>query len=135
MDLFDSLGGYYSFQTASEVKSELRIEISDLNYICCHWMLQLANWPYFVNIWRMGIVSLRPDSFAAIKNRNKTHYNYEVSYRWRSPSLQVVASLGREINLNPPLVLGQLPDTSEELLKLDQVPRMHKELDFYLKRG
>ena len=39
-----------------------------------------------------------------------------------SPNLsQVVASLGREINLNPPLVLGQLPDTSEELLKLDQV--------------
>ena len=35
---------------------------------------------------------------------------------------EVVASLGREINLNPPLTLGQLPDTSEELLKLDQVP-------------
>ena len=34
---------------------------------------------------------------------------------------EVVASLGREINLNPPLHLGQLPDTSEELLKLDQV--------------
>ena len=34
---------------------------------------------------------------------------------------QVVASLGREINLNPPLTLGQLPDTSEELMKLDQV--------------
>ena len=34
---------------------------------------------------------------------------------------EVVASLGREINLNPPLTLGQLPDTSEELLKLDQV--------------
>ena len=33
----------------------------------------------------------------------------------------MVASLGREINLNPPLTLGQLPDTSEELLKLDQV--------------
>ena len=30
-------------------------------------------------------------------------------------------SLGREINLNPPLTLGQLPDTTEELLKLDQV--------------
>ena len=27
----------------------------------------------------------------------------------------------REINLNPPLTLGQLPDTTEELLKLDQV--------------
>jgi RAP1 GTPase activating protein 1 len=34
---------------------------------------------------------------------------------------EVVASLGREVNLNPPLTLGQLPDTSEELLKLDQV--------------
>ena len=34
---------------------------------------------------------------------------------------EVVASLGREINLNPPLTLGQLPDTSEELLKLDHV--------------
>ncbi len=34
---------------------------------------------------------------------------------------EVVASLGREINLNPPLTLGQLQDTSEELLKLDQV--------------
>ena len=32
-----------------------------------------------------------------------------------------MASLGREINLNPPLTLGQLPDTSEELMKLDQV--------------
>ena len=39
---------------------------------------------------------------------------------------EVVASLGREINLNPPLTLGQLPDTSEELLKLDQV-RLQKQ--------
>ncbi|KAK3855003.1 hypothetical protein Pcinc_038565 [Petrolisthes cinctipes] len=34
---------------------------------------------------------------------------------------EVVRSFGREINLNPPLVLGQLPDIPEELLKLDQV--------------
>lgn len=34
---------------------------------------------------------------------------------------EVVRSLGKEINLNPPLTLGQLPDTGEELLKLDQV--------------
>ena len=34
---------------------------------------------------------------------------------------EVVRSLGKEVGLNPPLVLGQLPDTSEELLKLDQV--------------
>ena len=39
---------------------------------------------------------------------------------------EVVASLGREINLNPPLTLGQLPDTSEELLKLDQVKHLLK---------
>lgn len=34
---------------------------------------------------------------------------------------EVVQSLGKEVNLNPPLTLGQLPDTPEELLKLDQV--------------
>lgn len=33
----------------------------------------------------------------------------------------MVRSLGKEVNINPPLVLGQLPDTPEELLKLDQV--------------
>lgn len=36
---------------------------------------------------------------------------------------EVVRSLGKEVNLNPPLTLGQLPDTPEELLKLDQVRR------------
>ena len=45
---------------------------------------------------------------------------------------EVVASLGREINLNPPLTLGQLPDTTEELLKLDQVTIGHlNELSLY----
>lgn len=34
---------------------------------------------------------------------------------------EVVRSLGKEVNINPPLTLGQLPDTPEELLKLDQV--------------
>ncbi|GBP48696.1 hypothetical protein EVAR_88157_1 [Eumeta japonica] len=33
---------------------------------------------------------------------------------------EVVRSLGKEVNINPPLMLGQLPDTPEELLKLDQ---------------
>ncbi|XP_047363011.1 uncharacterized protein LOC124954315 isoform X4 [Vespa velutina] len=33
---------------------------------------------------------------------------------------EVVRSLGKEVNINPPLTLGQLPDTPEELLKLDQ---------------
>ncbi len=41
---------------------------------------------------------------------------------------EVVASLGREINLNPPLTLGQLPDTSEELLKLDQVSQSYEKI-------
>lgn len=42
-----------------------------------------------------------------------------VHYRYNRE--EVVRSLGKEINLNPPLTLGQLPDTPEELLKLDQV--------------
>ena len=43
---------------------------------------------------------------------------------------EVVRSLGKEINLNPALVLGQLPDTPEELLKLDQV-RIHSKINTY----
>lgn len=45
--------------------------------------------------------------------------------------------MGKEINLNPPLVLGQLPDTADELLKLDQV-FMKSELKvgvIYVKEG
>lgn len=45
--------------------------------------------------------------------------NYSFSSRYNRE--EVVRSLGKEINLNPPLTLGQLPDTPEELLKLDQV--------------
>lgn len=43
---------------------------------------------------------------------------------------EVVRSLGKEINLNPPLTLGQLPDTPEELLKLDQVCYFFLLIDF-----
>lgn len=46
-----------------------------------------------------------------IKTFQLTRYNRE----------EVVRSLGKEVNLQPPLTLGQLPDTPEELLKLDQV--------------
>lgn len=43
---------------------------------------------------------------------------------------EVVRSLGKEVNINPPLMLGQLPDTPEELLKLDQVIYLlHKATD------
>ena len=33
MDPFDSLGGHYSLQTALEDRSDLKFEISDLNYL------------------------------------------------------------------------------------------------------
>lgn len=44
---------------------------------------------------------------------------------------EVVRSLGKEINLNPPLTLGQLPDTGEELLKLDQVSNVYNQTEFH----
>lgn len=47
--------------------------------------------------------------------RSYEHLNYRYNRE------EVVRSLGKEVNLNPPLTLGQLPDTPEELLKLDQV--------------
>ena len=36
MDPFDSLGGHYGLQTASEIRSGLSFEISDLNYLHIH---------------------------------------------------------------------------------------------------
>lgn len=44
-----------------------------------------------------------------------------MTFAYRYNREEVVRSLGKEVNLNPPLTLGQLPDTPEELLKLDQV--------------
>ncbi|KAJ2951638.1 hypothetical protein O0L34_g13796 [Tuta absoluta] len=41
---------------------------------------------------------------------------------------EVVRSLGKEVNINPPLMLGQLPDTPEELLKLDQVRKTRQQV-------
>ena len=41
---FDSLGGHYSLQTASEVKSDLRFEISDLNYLHIHVHIAYMVW-------------------------------------------------------------------------------------------
>ena len=36
MDPFSSLGGHYGLQMASEVRSDLRFEISDLTYPSSH---------------------------------------------------------------------------------------------------
>ena len=44
---------------------------------------------------------------------------------------EVVRSLGKEVNINPPLTLGQLPDTPEELLKLDQVREIYTYRKFW----
>ena len=50
MGPFGSLQGHYSLQTASEVKSDLRFEISDPNYLLIHvhiadmaWALRAAS--------------------------------------------------------------------------------------------
>ena len=47
MDPFDSLGGHYGLQTASEVRSDLRFEISDLNYIHIHVHIAYMFWTHF----------------------------------------------------------------------------------------
>ena len=41
---FDSLGGQYSLQTASEVKSDPRFEISDINYLHIHIHIAYMVW-------------------------------------------------------------------------------------------
>ena len=47
MDPFDSLRGHYSLQTASEVRSDLRFEISDLNYLQIHVHIAYMFWARF----------------------------------------------------------------------------------------
>ena len=48
MDPFDSLGGHYGLQTASEVRSGLSFEISDLNYLHIHVHIAYLFWAHFV---------------------------------------------------------------------------------------
>ena len=47
MNPFDSLRGHYSLQTASEVRSDLRFEISDLNYLHIHLHIAYIFWAHF----------------------------------------------------------------------------------------
>ena len=47
MDPFDSLRGHYGLQTASEVRSDLRFEISDLNYLHIHVHIAYMFWAHF----------------------------------------------------------------------------------------
>ena len=42
-----TLGGLYGLQTASEVRSDLRFEISDLNYLHIHVHIAHVFWPHF----------------------------------------------------------------------------------------
>ena len=47
MDSFGSLGGCYDLQTALEVRSDLRFEISDLNYLHIHVHIAYMFWTHF----------------------------------------------------------------------------------------
>ena len=47
MDPFGSLRGHYGLQTASEVRSDLRFEISDLNYLHIHVHITYMFWAHF----------------------------------------------------------------------------------------
>ena len=48
MDPFDSLRGHYGLQTASEIRSDLRFEISDLDYLHIHVHIAYMFWAHFV---------------------------------------------------------------------------------------
>ncbi|CAH1711684.1 unnamed protein product [Aphis gossypii] len=113
------------------------------------YFYQKEHWNYFTNDEDLGpiILSLKQET---INGRDQFRIlvraiSYTVHglipascvFADRYNREEVVRSLGKEINLNPPLVLGQLPDTADELLKLDQV-FMKSELKvgvIYVKEG
>ncbi|XP_076321316.1 uncharacterized protein LOC143230902 [Tachypleus tridentatus] len=91
------------------------------------------HWNYFTNDEDLGpvILSFKQES---INNRDQFRIMLRaVSYTLhglvpascvcadRYDREAVVRSLGREANLKPPLLLGQLPSTPDELLKIDKV--------------
>ena len=47
MDPFGGLGGCFGLQTASEVRSDLRFEISDLDYLHIHVHIAYMFWAHF----------------------------------------------------------------------------------------
>ncbi|CAK9801968.1 Rap1 GTPase-activating protein 1 [Anthophora quadrimaculata] len=91
------------------------------------------HWNYFTNDEELGpvILSIKQET---LNNRDQFRIlvraiSYTVHglipascvFADRYDREEVVRSLGKEVNVNPPLTLGQLPDTQDELLKLDQV--------------
>ncbi|PSN40326.1 hypothetical protein C0J52_22680 [Blattella germanica] len=84
------------------------------------------HWNYFTNDEDLGpvILSIKQETL-----NGRDQFSYTVHglipascvFADRYNREEVVRSLGKEVNINPPLTLGQLPDTPEELLKLDQV--------------
>ena len=66
MERFGSLRGHYNLQTASEVKSDLRFEISDPNYLLIHVHIAYMVWAFLPasedttaskQPWRSGLTS------------------------------------------------------------------------------
>ena len=52
---FDSLRGHHGIQIASEVRSDLRLEISDLNYLHIHVHIAYMFWAHFEALLVAGI--------------------------------------------------------------------------------
>ena len=60
LQFFDSLGGHCSLQTALEVRTDLRFEISDLNYLHIHVHIAYMVWNFFDSLG--GLYSLQTAS-------------------------------------------------------------------------
>ncbi|XP_031831114.1 rap GTPase activating protein radish isoform X2 [Nomia melanderi] len=97
------------------------------------YFYQREHWNYFTNDEDLGpvILSIKQET---LNNRDQFRIlvraiSYTVHglipascvFADRYNREAVVRSLGEEVNVKPALTLGQLPDTQEELLKLDQV--------------
>ncbi|XP_076350365.1 uncharacterized protein LOC143246977 isoform X2 [Tachypleus tridentatus] len=119
-------------QCVSPMENEFQLTLTEKETYEKHFYVT-EHWNYFTNDEDLGPVVL------SFKQENITNRDqFRIMLRTVSYTLHglvpascvcadrydreaVVRALGREANLNPPLTLGQLPSTPDELLKLDKV--------------
>ena len=65
---FGGLWGHGDLQMTSEVKADLKIELSDLNYLCSHASLACKGFLEMIQTDKQPIMIHRPACFAAGKN-------------------------------------------------------------------
>ena len=83
MAICGGLWGHCGLNKTSEVKADLKIELSDLNYLCSHASLACKGFPEMIDNNKRGqLWSIDLRCFAAGKNQTKSPVSYSRFLVW-----------------------------------------------------